>query len=424
MKIHSKVISRNVYEATDWENTLIYAPFKNLIARKWSVFAEVQRELIKLIPDKFSVPQNATTPTVLELDMSHACNLNCVYCSINSNDSTNGDKDLKMDFASAKIAIDRVIEASRKANDPFAVVFIGKGEPTLNWAVLTQCVEYINAQKNALDAKGKTIVVTNGVVSVAKATWLAKNINHIALSWDGVGDIQNVQRPLFRINKEGGSYELVQRTASIFRDEGAYFEIRTTWTNLNVDKMVEFTKEFVKYNPFGLNYQPLLLTGKGLTLEDLKSTKDSFVKNFMESKRVAEESNILVMMPSVDVTRINRKFCHAYEGTGFHLSANGAVTACECVFSEKDGIPGEILAYGRLNEGTIDIDPQKMERLKSITADATAGCRDCFARWHCAGGCLNTHLQTSDDPLAERTNMECALTKSIVWETLKEEIKC
>lgn len=423
MKISSKIVAKNVYEVTDGKMTLIYAPFRNLVTKKWYIFPTIQQRLLELVPDKFSIPQNTLVPTVLELDMSHACNLNCVYCSVNSNESKDNDRIMKMDFLSARKAIDRVIETSKQANDPFTVVFIGKGEPTLNWNILVQCVEYIGEQRLTLNAKGKTIVVTNGVLSEEKAIWLAKNIDHIALSWDGDKDAHNAQRPLFQIKKSGGSYSFVERTASIFKKEGAYFEIRTTWTNLNVERMVEFTEKFVTYNPFGLNYQPLLLTGKGSDLKELSSATDAFVSNFIKSKKIAEKSNILVMMPSVDITRLNRKFCHAYEGTGFHLSANGSLTACECVFGDSGDLPGKILTYGKMTESGFEIDEKKIFFLKSITADATTGCSSCFARWHCAGGCLNTHLQTCSDPFGERKNVECYLTKNIVWETLKVELE-
>lgn len=421
MQIFSKVIASNIYEITDGAITLLYAPFKNLVARKWRVLPLLQRKLIELIPDRFSVPQNTLVPTVLELDMSHACNLNCIYCSVNSNDSKDGDRMMRMDFLSAKSAIDRVIEASLQTNDPFSVVFIGKGEPTLNWDVLTQCVEYIRTQKSVLRVEGKTIIVTNGILSSEKAVWLARNINHIALSWDGDIIVQNTQRPLFQPEKDGGSYSFVERTASIFRDEGAFFEIRPTWTKLNVGEMVDFTKKLVAYKPFCLNYQPLLLAGRGVDLETSRSDAEVFIDNFMKSKDVAKEYGISVVMPSADITRINRKFCHAYEGTGFHLSANGSLTACECVFGEDDGLAGKLLTYGKMTESGVEIDEDKISFLKSLRVDVTAGCKDCFVRWHCAGGCLNTHLQACSDPFDERKNTECFLTKRIVWETLKRK---
>lgn len=221
----------------------------------------------------------------------------------------------------------------------------------------------------------------------------------------------------------GNSHTIVERTASIFKEVGAYFEIRTTWTSLNVGKMAEFTEKFITYNPFGLNYQPLLITGKGSNLKTIKADMDSFVENFMKSKKIAGLKGILVMMPSVDITRLNRKFCHAYEGTGFHLSANGSLTACECVFGDGDSLSEKYLTYGKIIGSEIMIDEEKISFLRSLNADAISGCHSCFARWHCAGGCLNTHLQSCNEPLGDRKNLECDLTKSIVWETLKAELE-
>jgi len=414
--LKSKEIEDNIYEATDGKTTLLYAPLKNLIISKWRIAGKVQLFLLKLIPDKYDIPNNVLRPTVLELDMSHRCSLNCIYCSVNSNDR---DLDLIITFDLAKVAIDSVMKTSREERDPFAIVFIGKGEPTLNWKVLVECVEYIERQKEKFGIKGKTIVVTNGIVSVQKAKWLAKNINHIAFSWDGNPETQNMQRPL--VNGRN-SFDIVERTASVFREERAYFEIRTTWTSFNVDNMIEFTRMFVSYRPFELNYQPLLEIGRASESDLSKPFIDTFVENFIKSKRIANESGLDVMMPSVETRKLNRKFCHAYEGTGLHLTAGGDITACECVFSENDKPAGKYLVYGKVKNGDIEIDEEKISFLKKIQVDNIPFCKQCFARWHCAGGCLNTHFQHSADPLEQRTHPECEISKQIVWKVLRQSV--
>lgn len=416
MIVKSILLAEDIYEASNGKTTIIYAPLKNLVARKWKYFPNAQLKLLHLIRNKFSIPHNNLKPTVLELDMSHACSLNCVYCSVNSN---NNDKDLKMDFNKAKLAIDRLLNTSKETAESFTVVFIGKGEPTLNWKVLIQCVAYIRDQSKALGVTGKTIVVTNGIISPARAIWLAKNINQIALSWDGNREIQNTQRPTLRRNV---SYNIVERTASIFKKEGARFEIRATWTNLNVKRMAEFTEIFLKYSPFELNYQPLIETGRGISSGISKPEADIFIDGFMESKKIANKSGIDVIMPSVEISRLNRKFCHAYEGAGFHLSANGSVNACECVFGSDNGLADKYLTYGKISGSQFEINENKLSFLKSIKVDNIPSCRRCFVRWHCAGGCLNTHLEHSNDPLSERKNMECYITKNIIWRMLSEVV--
>ncbi len=414
MSLHSRRIGNNIYEISDGKDILFYAPFKNLVVRGWKMARIIQLFLIRLIPNKYNIPRNVLRPTVLELDMSHGCSLNCIYCSVNSNEE---DRKLRMAFDLAMVAIDYVMGVSREENDPFAIVFIGKGEPTLNWEILVECVEYIKVQKQKIGVNGKTIVVTNGIVSAERARWLARNIDHIVLSWDGNPEIQNLQRPLI---SGRNSYDVVERTASIFRDERAYFEIRTTWTSLNVNKMIDFTRTFVAYRPFELNYQPLLEVGRATESNLSKPIAEIFVENFIKSKKIANEVGIEVMMPQVETKRLNRKFCHAYEGTGFHLSAEGNITACECVFSENDGVAGKYLVYGKVRNGKIEIDDGKVCFLRGIRVDNIPSCRECFARWHCAGGCLNTHLQHSKDPLAERTHRECEIAKQIVWKILRQ----
>jgi len=410
-------VGKNIYEANDETRNFFYAPLKDLLAVKWTIFSFFQLFLIRLVPDKYPIPKNTLKPTVLELDMSHGCSLGCVYCSVNSNSQN---KKLRISFDLAKIAIDRVMQTSIEEKESFAIVFIGKGEPTLNWHVLVECVEYIKTRKEKLGIEGKTIIVTNGVISSEKAKWLARNINHIALSWDGNADVQNEQRPLAN---GGKSFLIVERTASVFRDENAYFEIRATWTALNVDRMVECTRMFIQYHPFELNYQPLLMVGRAINPRTQRPPIDVFVANFIESRKIARKAEIDVMMPSVETQRLNRKFCHAYEGTGFHLSAEGYITACECIFNNEDKPGGDLLTYGKVIDGKIDVDNKKIGFLRSIMVDKIPSCVHCFARWHCAGGCINTHLHYSNDPLSPRNHPDCEITKRIIFETLFQKLE-
>lgn len=127
-------------------------------------------------------------------------------------------------------------------------------------------------------------------------------------------------------------------------------------------------------------------------------------------------------MPSVETSRLNRKFCHAYEGAGFHLSANGSLTACECIFGVEDNPRGELLTYGEIIDGEIRIDTKKISALRLISVDKIKSCSDCFARWHCAGGCVNTHLHYSNNPIAKRTHPDCQIAKGIVFETLLQKL--
>lgn len=418
MSLESYCLGSNIYKASNASRSIFYAPFKNIVLPCWKIGSSIQLAALRLISDEYTVPDNAVKATVLELDMCHKCSLSCIYCSVNSNSN---DKRVKMTFDLAKVGIDRVVKNSQETNDPFAIVFIGKGEPTLNWKTLLECVDYIENLKKKEAVKGKTIIVTNGVLSPERVKWLANNIDHIALSWDGDMETQNLQRPFV---SGRGSYSCVERTASILKEESAYFEIRTTWTSFNVGKMVEFTKKFISYKPFELNYQPLLQVGRAKTtnMEISKPMISTFVTNFMESKKLAAQHGIEVMMPSVETKRLNRKFCHAYEGSGFHLIANGLVTACECVFSEDEGCAGKHLVYGKIIKGSIEIDKEKLSVLKTIRVDNVSKCQECFARWHCAGGCLNTHFQESEDPNGERKHSECEITREIVWQTLNNII--
>ena len=63
-----------------------------------------------------------------------------------------------------------------------------------------------------------------------------------------------------------------------------------------------------------------------------------------------------------------------------------------------------------LENGEIAVDYNKLNFLRSLSAGSLDYCKDCFAKWHCAGDCVMRigHLQFSGDRGGERcqTNRE------------------
>lgn len=96
----------------------------------------------------------------LILQVTQNCNLRCEYCVYSGNYETRGHTNKKMDFQTAKKAIDFLAEHSKNRNEVI-IGFYG-GEPLLEFSLMKQCVEYAEER-----LKGKKIeysITTNATL--------------------------------------------------------------------------------------------------------------------------------------------------------------------------------------------------------------------------------------------------------------------
>jgi len=70
------------------------------------------------------------------------------------------------------------------------------------------------------------------------------------------------------------------------------------------------------------------------------------------------------------------------------VSPDGAVDACYLLQQDWRGLD---LRLGRLGEEGFDLDAAAVQRVRDLRVEAKSLCRDCFCRWHCAGGCHVNH---------------------------------
>lgn len=411
-RIISREIAPNIYWVEKQSECLLYAPLKSQVAKGRK--AKIARWFVGFLTNTLEIPEIISLPTTVTLDLTHLCPLGCVYCSVDS-----GRDNVFLGIDIAKAAIDLVIINAQKLGvTSVGVVFGGGGEPTLAWGVLTEAILYAQKKAHGAGITPQILVATGGILDQTRVGWLAKNTTHIALSFDGPEMIQNVHRPLA---SGKSSFDAVVRTAAVLKELNADFSIRAAISDLNADLtgLVEF---FAHFRPKFLNFQPVVVCGRCYSTGWKGLEPDRFVQEFKGAKLVGREKNTPVVFPGTRIDRVIPEMCHAYNGTGFVVTNHGLVSACERVVSANDCF-ADLFVYGEYVDGVLQIDQQKLSKLKDITVDRIPYCVNCFCRWHCCGGCLNDHLsqpESKEDPFLTRTNVMCYLTREIVWDLLWE----
>ena len=116
------------------------------------------------------------------LMITHACNLNCVYCYEKFKDAA------EMDFETAKLAILTEVQYVKDHRDKFdelEIDFMG-GEPMMNMKLIKQVVEWLE-NEHPIDIPYICFATTNGTLIEENATWIEQHKQTLCLgiSYDG-----------------------------------------------------------------------------------------------------------------------------------------------------------------------------------------------------------------------------------------------
>ena len=186
-----------------------------------------------------------TVVKALCLHIAHDCNLACRYCFAEEGEY-HGRRAL-MSFEVGKKALDFLV-ANSGARRNLEVDFFG-GEPTMNWKVVKQLVEYGRSLEKTHDKKFRFTLTTNGVLLNDEITaFCNKEMSNVVLSLDGRKEVNDRMRP----TRGGqGSYDIIvpkfQRFAAERDKEHKDYYIRGTFTHNNL----EFSEDVLHFADLG-----------------------------------------------------------------------------------------------------------------------------------------------------------------------------
>jgi uncharacterized protein len=164
------------------------------------------------------------------LNISHECNMNCIYCFAKG--GSYGQKSDLMNIEKAKESIDWLINSSSCKH--MVINFFG-GEPLMSLSTLVNSISYA---RDKCQGENKTLsiyVSTNGTIDFTTIASSLKNITHLfVVSLDGTSSFHNLNRPM---NNGNSSYDLIIRNIENYIDKfgSSNLYVRATWRRKQSD---------------------------------------------------------------------------------------------------------------------------------------------------------------------------------------------
>ncbi|MDR1466850.1 MAG: thioether cross-link-forming SCIFF peptide maturase [Oscillospiraceae bacterium] len=340
------------------------------------------------------------------LNVAHDCNLRCKYCFASTGGF--GQKRSLMSFEVGKKAIDFLIKNSgHRCN--LEVDFFG-GEPLMNFDVISKIVEYSREIEKEFKKNFRFTITTNGLLlNSEKIDFINQEMSNVVLSLDGRQAINDNLRvmtsgessynkilPLFK--------ELVDKRSS---DKSYY--VRGTFTKHNLD----FTEDVLHLANLGFKYisvEPVVCK-EGLNYSindsDIAQIKNEYEKLFeIMIKRHGTDSEFSFFHFFVD---LDMGPC-AIKRTRGCGSGNEYI----CVTPEGDIYPcHQFVGKNKWKMGNL-LNKILIKNIKTIFSEIDVNlkddCKNCFAKFHCTGGCNANNLEYGGS-LLKVHKIFCALQK-------------
>ncbi len=319
----------------------------------------------------------------LSLNVSVHCNLSCGYCYAGRG-NFGGRQGAAMSWEVAKAAVDRLL-AGADATRPITVGFLG-GEPFVNRPLLHRIVRYAADAAGAGGLDVRFSVTTNGTLLRPEDHALLRAHRFaVTVSIDGAAELHDVQRPLHRA---GGSSlaDLIRGCAGLLAEPGrAQVAARATVTHGVVDLRERFEAILAMGFP-EVGFSPLrrAAPGAGAFLDEdwPRYTRAMIALARGELAQARRSGRIRLSNLAVALKQIYRGASSPYPcgaGGGYvSVASDGRWYACHRAVGDPEFELGG-------NDG-LDADARR-RFLAGRHVHAQPGCRGCWARYLCSGGC-------------------------------------
>lgn len=330
-------------------------------------------------------PSGPHRPTTAVLLMTGACNLRCVYCYARGGEQAG----LRLTLPLAKTVIDAACENARAAGQgQFSLSFHGGGEPTLNWEVMTAAVEHARAKDLPCDIS----ISSNGVWTAAQREFILSRFDGASVSFDGVPDVQNAQRP----RADGrGSFDAVMETIRALDGAGFSYGIRMTAVPASFARLAESVSFLCEHTGCRtLQVEPCYAEGRGKSADPTPEQGDAFARAFLEAFHVAGRSGRFLFYSGARPWVLADSFCSAAEDA-LIVTPEGDLVTCFEAHDRRHPLISKFVA-GRASPDGVKVD---MTRVRGFAGDLDrrrSECEGCFCRRHCGGDCASRCMSSSD----------------------------
>jgi uncharacterized protein len=320
------------------------------------------------------------------IQIIHDCNLDCKYCYAGGGNF--GGKAAKMDIATVEKAVDFFISNL----DPSVIGDLGfdGGEPFLNWDLIEHATMY--AKKKAAQGGKKLFfhIGANGTLFNDRTNAFITG-HHISLgvSIDGDKHAHDVNR---RFRHHQGSYDTVVRNVksilAISQNLNLQGRATITKTNLKCGEIVKHLLEIgfrhIYLEPVSGTMEPWMMSREDLDIIKNEFTQlAGFYTDELLNGRFFILRNFYIFLKRLHMKK--RVYYRCGVGrSGPAVTPRGDIFPCY----KFSGIP----QYRLGNVHGEPIDKEMQRQFVDNQVDRRPGCRDCWARYLCGGGCAYLSL--------------------------------
>lgn len=353
-------------------------------------------------------------PTSVTLFLTTACNLRCTYCYASAGDTPT--KYMSLDVA--RRGIDFVVaNAAKKGLPQFEIAYHGGGEPTVNWRVMTESLNYARQRAAELNLEVRAASASNGVLNDGQIDWIIANLQGINISFDGLPSAHDKHR-LTVLGQ--GSSDLVMRTIRRFDEAGFPYGLRVTVTRDQIAELPD-SIEFIcaNFKTGGIQVEPAYQLGRWTTAPSAET--EEFIAAYREAQARARAHGRAINYSAARVGLLTNHFCGVSQDT-FALSPDGNVSSCYEVFSE-DNPQAKVFFYGTPEPETSQyrFNLPVLNNLRKLGVQHREFCQGCFAKWSCAGDCYHKALTISDSKEFQGSD-RCHITRELTKDQILEKI--
>ena len=337
---------------------------------------------------------------MLSFFLTTRCNLCCRYCYNAAERNKITEQSIPLEIAYS--AIDWYFSN----NDSRHIRFYGPGEPTQEFEKMKLITEKAKCHSN----RGSDVTVeiqTNGVFTNEVREWILDNANIVWMSFDGMKDIQDYNRPINPKYSElfGG------KTSSAVLEDNVRWLIgnrgdrnlmvgaRATITDKNVNQQKEMVDYFyslgIRYvwtNPLFYSVGNRPVCQDQYKIEHYHFDMDSYLDNFLEAYQYAKSKG-LFWGSFLIVNFDGESPYHCRSCTPLcapHITPDGYISACDMVELGEHANHMKLFIVGKWNneKKSFDLDFERIHALNERKSTNIAHCQNCPAKLHCGGYCL------------------------------------
>ncbi len=320
---------------------------------------------------------NAFQPTVCVLFLTNECNLRCIYCYAHGGD--NRAEKLPRDMARA--AIDKVCQnASNQGLEHYMLSFHGGGEPIIAWQLLQDCV--VHARQTELPVNIN--LTSNGVWTDRQRNWVLDNIDEISLSFDGLPEVQNRQRP--RLTGSVSHPAVMATVRELDRRKESY-GIRVTITDESIGQLPDIVAYLCQETgAHALQVEPAFNHGRAREDRQALLQNERFAEMFMAGYDIARKAQRHIYYSGARPWLLTNRFCEAFN-KALIVGPDGFITSCYEVCSRDHELAGDFIFGSMDHGGTLALNSQTRQNFLTRITERKQLCQECFCYFHCAGDC-------------------------------------